>query len=288
MGINRRSIICLLILSLSSVSVFAFVNRDLLPQVQDKNGVIYDYVIPPTIEESDFQKASEESSGWTATSRGGILSAIGYFNYGDTVVVYDKGGEYRGKYIVYATSRTDNEDDTVYKLLKPIHKRLSSPAYVPSGLKVEKKFNMSITPYYDYLFSSYYGSVHVASLSFSFPKYAYPVSLTFGPVFHTVPGRSLSVLGGSLGALYMLPLDFMANTVTNIHFVFSFNLNLGAKLMDNKDAFCYGYSFAAGLRWYALSFLAVNLSFSLSSMYDSSSSSLFSGYGVRMGVTFET
>lgn len=288
MGIKRRRAFCFLILSLSSLCVYAFVNRDLMPQVQDKNGIISDYVISAEIDENDFQKAGEDASGWTAPSRGGILSAIGYFNYGDTVAVYDKKGDYLGKYVVYAVSRTDNEDDTVYKLLKPIHKRLSAPSTVPVGLKVKKRFNMSITPYYDYLFSSYYGSVHVASLSFSFPKIAYPVSLTFGPVYHNIPYRALSLLGAGLGAVYVLPLDYMANTVTNIHFLFSFNLNLSAKLTEKNSAFCYGYAFSAGVRWYAFSFLALNLSFSMSSMYDSSSSLLFIGYGIRVGVTFET
>lgn len=285
---KHKFALCFLILSLFSLSTFAFPDRNLMSEVQDHDGVIIDYEIPHVIDEEEFENAKRNSSGWTSSTRGGILSSIGYFNYGDTVTVRGRNGDYLGKYVVYAESRGETDDEVVYKLLKPLHKSFSAPRIIPEGLIVQKAFRFEITPSYDYIASSIYGSVHQAMLSVSFPKITYPISITLGPMVHYLQGRSLMLIGGSIGAFYDLPLDYMAATTTNLHFTFGFNLNLSSKLNERENAFCYGYSFSAGVRWYALPFMALNVSFAMSSMYDKASSVLFSGYGVRVGVTFET
>lgn len=278
----------LLMLILLPFALYAMPEKNLFPEIDDSKGIIDFEFEENKITYPDIERARFSSSGWTATSRGGILSALGFFNVGDTVVVRDKSNTYVGKYIVYAESTySDKERDTTYKLLKPIHKKFSAPRTVPLGFNVQKKFNFNIEPSYTFLYSKTTGMTHMADIALSSYKIAYPITITLGPFFGLKQYDSNMILGGFVGANYTLPLDFMANTVTNLHFLFDFKCLLGTTL-TLKSAFYYGASFNAGLKWYPWSFMSLKLQFSLSSLYSADDfSTIFKGYGASFGVGFE-
>lgn len=276
------------LLSLTAFSLFAFPTTSLLRMPNDENG-IEDYdPFDGGIDESDIEKARANSSGYTASGRGGIVSAVGFFGYGDTVDISSPSGEFVGRYIVFDTAAyKEGERDTLYKLLKPIYKPFDAPRYIPRGYTVKKNFLTTITPLYSAIFSKTTGAIHEVALSISFPKIFHPIALTAGPIYYYEPYTNDHILGGFIGVSYDLPLDYMFMIITNLHFTVGFKVILATSL-TGLATLNYGYSIDAGVKFYPLRFMALRVSFVLSSLYESTlNSCIFRNMGIQTGVSFE-
>lgn len=284
----KRILIFILLLLFECTFLFAFPSLDLLKSVSDENGIEDYEPFDDEVKESDIENAEATSSGWTSAGRGGIVSAVGFFNYGDTVDVFSKDGSFVGRYNVFDTAVYESgERKTLYKLLKPIYKSYYAPHYIPKGYMVKKNFLTTLTPLYSALFSNTYGMVHEASIYLSFPKFFYPIPLIAGPIYLYMENTKDNILGGFLGASYDLPLDYMFMITTNLHFVFDFRLILATSL-SGLYSFYYGYSLDAGLKWYAFSLLSIRASFVLTSLYETVFyNTVFKNMGIQVGVSFE-
>ena len=284
----KKITLVIFLFSLVSSLAFSFPNVSLLREPNDDNEIEDYEPFEKNIDESDIERARANAAGYTTAGRGGIVSAVGFFGYGDTVDVLSPTGEFVGRYIVFDTAMyKDGDRETVYKLFKPIYKPFTAPRYIPRGYTVKKNFLTTITPLYSALFSKTTGVIHEVALNISFPKFFHPISLNAGPIYYYEPYTNDHIIGGFIGASYDLPLDYMFMIITNLHFTVGFKIILATSL-TGLASLNYGYSIDAGVKFYPVKFMALKVSFVLSSLYENTlNTSIFSNMGVQTGVSFE-
>lgn len=240
--------------------------------------------------ENKEEVEQKEVTPQISTRQGGIISATGPFKTGERINVYSNDGYLEGSYVCFSSAKyTDEktEETNEYKLFKPIYQPYQSKVQSLQGLEAKGKFVISLNPSYSILFSSRFSIVHSADASISLPRFFYPISLIVGPVYFNMTSTGNNILGGFLGAAYDLPLDYMFRIVTNLHFVAEFKM-IFASSINGFEKFYYGYTTNLGFKWYFLSFMAIDVQFALSSLFDGAKSDmLFMNMGVKVGLTFE-